>query len=269
MTLAVITIASGRHEHLDRQLDGLAAGEQRPDLHVVVAMADPGIAAVVSRRACVVPCAGDPALLPLATARNLGARHALAAGADALVFLDVDCIPAPGAIADYARALERHPGALLTGEVGYLPPLPDGGYPLDALASLATPHPARPIPDGADTVPLDHRMFWSLSFALDRATWAAIGGFHEGYLGYGGEDTDFGQLARQRSVALLAIAGARVYHQWHPSPSPPLHHLDDIVPNARVFHARWGWWPMRGWLDAFAERGLVRYDEVTDDWIVC
>ena len=26
----------------------------------------------------------------------------------------------------------------------------------------------------------------------------------------------------------------------------------------RVFADRWGWWPMQGWLDAFAERGLVR-----------
>ena len=39
----------------------------------------------------------------------------------------------------------------------------------------------------------DLRLFWSLSFALDAGDWDALGGFCEDYVGYGGEDTDFGQ----------------------------------------------------------------------------
>jgi hypothetical protein len=38
---------------------------------------------------------------------------------------------------------------------------------------------------------------------------------------------------------------------------PPVEHLADIVRNANRFRERWGWFPMRGWLDAFAARGLA------------
>jgi GT2 family glycosyltransferase len=118
-------------------------------------------------------------------------------------------------------------------------------------------------------IPLSYEVFWSLSFALDAATWLAIGGFDEAYTGYGGEDTDFGQRACARGVPSRALGGAVVYHQWHPAPDPPLQHLRDIVRNARLFHQRWGWWPMRGWLAAFAELGLIRYDGAADDWVLC
>jgi N-acetylglucosaminyl-diphospho-decaprenol L-rhamnosyltransferase len=35
-------------------------------------------------------------------------------------------------------------------------------------------------------------------------------------------------------------------------------HLDDILRNGRLFHERWGEWPMAGWLEEFEQRGLVR-----------
>jgi hypothetical protein len=37
-------------------------------------------------------------------------------------------------------------------------------------------------------------------------------------------------------------------------------HVADIVRNANRFHARHGFWPMDGWLDAFAGLGLVAAD---------
>ncbi|HEY7007353.1 MAG TPA: hypothetical protein VH395_00345 [Jatrophihabitantaceae bacterium] len=45
--------------------------------------------------------------------------------------------------------------------------------------------------------------------------------------------------------------------------------IADIVRNARLFHQRWGWWPMRSRLAGFAELGLIRYDAATDDWVLC
>ena len=47
-------------------------------------------------------------------------------------------------------------------------------------------------------------------------------------------------------------------HQYHPSPSPPVQHVADIVANANVFADKWGWWPMESWLEQFRELGLVR-----------
>jgi hypothetical protein len=52
-----------------------------------------------------------------------------------------------------------------------------------------------------------------------------------------------------------------------PSPSPPVEHLDDILRNATLFHSRWGWWPMAGWLTEFARAGLVRYERRQDRWV--
>jgi GT2 family glycosyltransferase len=251
MRIAVITIVAGRHRHLRRQLDGLAAGSVRPSHHVVVAMGDPAVRDVVGGRAEVVDLAvGDH--LPLSTARNSGAAHAIAAGAELLVFLDVDCVPGTRLIARYRDTAADH--TLLCGPVTYLPP---GTPPLDRLASLTDPHPGRPVPpDGEILEHGDHTLFWSLSFAVTARTWRRLGGFCEDYTGYGGEDTDFGQLARAAGVGLTWVGGAHAYHQHHPVQDPPVDHLDDILANATLFHRRWGWWPMRGWLDAFAARGL-------------
>ena len=77
----------------------------------------------------------------------------------------------------------------------------------------------------------------------------------------GGEDTDLGRTAIARGVGLGWVGGARAYHQHHPVSSPPVEHLDDILRNGRLFHERWGEWPMTGWLEEFERRGLVRRED--------
>ena len=266
MRTAVVTIAHGRHAHWRRQRAGLAAG-LRPmlaDRHVLVAIADPdlpGDAAAPALRT--MHLGGDPDRLPLAQARNVGAAAAIDDGAELLIFLDVDCIPGAWLVSGYraAAAAPETRGHLLCGPVTYLePPGPDG-YDLAELPALDAPHPARPAPPPGRTVTGgSHELFWSLSFALDAATWHRIGGFDERYDGYGGEDTDFGQRARNAGVDLAWVGDARAFHQYHPVQDPPVAHLDDILRNGSIFAERWGWWPMRGWIDAFIERGLVAPD---------
>ncbi|MET1038986.1 MAG: galactosyltransferase-related protein [Aeromicrobium sp.] len=265
MTLAVVTIVHGRHAHLAMQRAGLLRSRRVPDLHVVVAMDDPTIGAPPDGspfpgRVVHVSREGDH--LPLARARNLGARAAIDAGATVLVFLDVDCIPSPGLLTAYEAAATDAvtSGDLLCGPVTYLPPAPPGGYPLDELPSLGRPHAARPLPPpGTVERSRDgYELFWSLSFALTDDTWARIGGFDEAYVGYGGEDTDFARRADRAGIALAWVRDADAFHQHHPVSTPPFEHVDDIVRNARLFHERWGAWPMQGWLAAFVERGLVR-----------
>jgi GT2 family glycosyltransferase len=266
--IAVITAVSGRHSHLQLQLDGLRAGRTQPDLHVVVSMGDPAIRDICANVAEVVDQPVDGDRLPVAAARNAGARRALSRGADVLVFLDVDCVPAAALVSRYAE-VARHvaPTSLLSGPVAYLPPPPEGGYVLPSLPDLAgDAHPARPTPAEDEARPLDHRLFWSLSFALNAQVWSIIGGFCERYTGYGGEDTDFAQVARSRGVQHLAVGRAWAYHQWHPAPDPPLPHLEDILRNGRIFRDRWGWWPMAGWLQAFRDLGLVEHEASADDW---
>ena len=79
MKLCVVTLVSGRRTHLGRQHAGLARSHRAPDDYVVVAMGDPSLADWTPAEAPVphvVHLAVDGAL-PLAAARNLGARAAV------------------------------------------------------------------------------------------------------------------------------------------------------------------------------------------------
>jgi hypothetical protein len=256
VTTAVVTLTRGRDAHLRRQRAGLAADP--PDLHVVVGMGEePAVPGATVLRVPV-PDTG----LPLAAARNAGVAAALAAGADLLVLLDVDCIPGPGLLARYRAAARATPDpALLCGPVHYLPPPGPRGYPATGLAALAPPHPARPAPpDGAVVRDDRFALFWSLSFAVTAATWAATGGFCAEYTGYGGEDTDFAYTARDRGAGLYWVGGATAFHQYHPPTRHRPGQLAEIVRNAHLFRRRHGEWPMRGWLDELAAAGAVDFD---------
>jgi GT2 family glycosyltransferase len=268
--VAVITIVSGRHAHLAAQSAALSRSAPKPEHHVVVAMGteEPAPCRIACGAASdVIAVARSPAELPLAHARNTGAQHALDRHAQLLVFLDVDCIPGERLLHRYIQAAHAVEPALLCGPVAYLPPAPPEGYLPARLSALARPHPARPIPPEDALQPDgDHTLFWTLSFAVTADTWRRIGGFCEEYTGYGAEDTDYGQLARRAGVKLCWVGGAWAFHQHHPTAAPPAQHLHDILRNATLFKRRWGWWPMTGWLDAFAERHLAHHDPVTDTW---
>lgn len=257
---AVVTVAHGRHDHLTRQRASLTRSTRPPDEHVVVAVDDP-VLARDRRTSASIPT--TPRGLPLAAARNLGARVALEHGADVLVFLDVDCLASPELVDAYARAVDSDPDTVWSGPVTYLDPPGADGYALDRLVELDAPHPARPAPPVGQRVGgADADLFWSLSFALSASAWSRTGGFCEDYVGYGGEDTDFGRLIGAAGLDLGWDGSARAFHQWHPVSRPPVEHLVDVVRNAELFRDRWGEVPMAGWLDAFAEMGLA---QVGDD----
>ncbi|MET0692800.1 MAG: galactosyltransferase-related protein [Propionibacteriaceae bacterium] len=265
MKTAVITVAHGRHDHLRRQHEMLWRSTVQPDLYLVVAVDDPGLNTwrTCSPEARVIPFAGGHAGLPMADARNAGAAEAIRSGAELLVFLDVDCLADEEMIQWYQRAAEHdeHGGSLLCGPVAYLPPPPADGYALDRLSTHPF-HRARPAPSaGALWSDGEHKLFWSLSFAVTREVWERVGGFCSEYRGYGAEDTDFAQAAKAAGVELTWVGGAAAYHQWHPTSSPPVQHVDDILRNGAIFARRWGWWPMEGWLAQFVELGLVEVDE--------
>jgi GT2 family glycosyltransferase len=264
---AVITPVAGRHGHLSMQRRGLQRSTTAVQSHVVVGMGDRDAADLATAQwgppVTAVHIDVPDGRLPLSAARNAGAETAMASGADLLIFLDVDCIPAPRMVARYVECAREDPAPrLLCGPVAYLPPPPPVGYDLNTLGEVAGPHPARPHPAQDQTLrDGDPRLFWSLSFAVRRDVWARIGGFCEQYRGYGGEDTDFGQCAAAAGVRLDWTGGAEAYHQFHPTSDPPVQHLDDILANAQIFFRRWGWWPMEGWLGAFQRLGLAHFDD--------
>jgi GT2 family glycosyltransferase len=275
--LSVLTLVRGRSRHLANVIRGLEKSTRLPDELVIVHMnedAAPQQSVHFPIRMKVIRDLEVP--LPLAAARNLAATTALG---DTLVFLDVDCIPAPELLERYHQALLAKPDALHQGEVRYLPAdananadanagndsESDGKTSKDPTVSLmlrALPHPLHA--HYVDGQPIPYPLFWSLSFACRRTTFSHIGQFDERYRGYGAEDTDFAFRAREARVPLYRC-DALAYHQYHASYSPPLNHFDSIVANARIFKTRWGHWPMEGWLNAFAQRGLLT---LTDDDLI-
>jgi N-acetylglucosaminyl-diphospho-decaprenol L-rhamnosyltransferase len=254
MRAAVLTPASsGRRDHLERQRRMLPAGALRVEAWLD---AEPQSAPAGTLSVHVRPGAGGARV---GEARNRAAAAALSAGAELLVFLDVDCLPSPGLVSRYLDAAAQHPQALLCGPVTYLTSVERPERPHD-LAALRRPHRARPTPADGELLlasPEQYDLFWSLSFAVTAATWERLGGFDPRYEGYGAEDTDLGWMARELGVPLRWVGGADAYHQWHPVSSPPWQHLDAILRNGALFAAKWGRWPMTGWLEAFAAAGAV------------
>jgi GT2 family glycosyltransferase len=251
--VSVVTLAKGRPDHLVNVVHGLTRQTVTPAELIVAVMQDEDY---------VLPEASFPLrqiritddALPLAAARNAAAR--LATG-EVLVFLDMDCIPTPGLVADYAGFMAEFDG-LLMGEVMYLPGGATAAWDYDRFASVAVRHSDRrgPPPRGVE-ICADYRCFWSLNFAMRRDTFLALGGFDERYSGYGGEDTDFGKTLDQNGVPIAWIKGGLAYHQYHPHHMPPVHHLDSVVRNAELFEAKWGYRTMGHWLHAFRLMGLI------------
>ncbi|MFD2287058.1 glycosyltransferase [Pedobacter petrophilus] len=248
--ISVLTIVAGRKTALSNLIKGLAESTVLPDELVIVFMNEP--TSEMPLLPFPVHCYSlmQPAHLPLAAARNLAARNA---NGDFLIFLDVDCIPSATLIADYKNQISAH--ALLSGQVSYLKSgATNADDFLSRMEGLSTPDPIRA---GLETI--SYSLFWSLNFACSKTTYQKIGGFDEGYKGYGAEDTDFSFSAEQQQVPLQCVP-AKAYHQYHDSFSPPLNHLEDIIGNANRFFQKWNSWPMEGWLKAFQQMGLIKWD---------
>lgn len=253
MTLSILTLVKNRTGHLLNQLEGLA--QCNAPLHdiVVLDMSDDPIR--LERSDLPVHLVRlETAGLPLARARNLAARESRG---DRLLFLDVDCIPTPGLPQSMEAALEAE-DALICAEVHYLPAgATQRGWTFDTLKSRAVPHPVRAFPRSGLRREAEPGLFWSLAFGIRRKSFDSMGGFDEGFTGYGAEDTDFGFRAHAADLPLLFMGGAGVFHQHHGVYDPPLQHFEDIIENAKRFHGRWGRWAMEGWLKAFEARGLI------------
>lgn len=198
--------------------------------------------------------------LPLTQARNQGAK--IARG-DHLIFLDVDCIPAGKFLADYSRAFDKVPQAVVTGTVYYLDnPVPENWQEADLIKQGGL-HPLRLYPEtGTLQLNSDYHLFWSLNFGLSNSVWDKIGGFDERFQGYGAEDTDFAFSAKEKGVELAWLGGGTVFHQPHDLYDPPLQYFGDIIQNSELFYQKWQWWPMKYWLQQFVDAGYIQWSPV-------
>lgn len=263
MTISVCTLGKGRETHLRNLIAGLAVQKLAPVELVVGVMQSAPYDVPTDTPFPIRQIVMGGGTMPLAAARNAAAR---AASEPRLVFLDIDCIPDPTLIGDYAARLGDD-DALLMGEVLYLPSgATDGGLDFALFAAVAQKHSERArAPDTPVAACEDYRCFWSLNFAMRRDRFLAVGGFDESYVGYGGEDTDFGRTIATAGVPLRWVQGARAYHQYHPHHMPPVHHVASVVANARRFRDKWGEWTMPHWLRCFELMGLI--ERRGDNWV--
>ncbi|WP_299309522.1 galactosyltransferase-related protein [uncultured Croceicoccus sp.] len=257
MKISICTLASGRAAHLRNLVLGLMESERAPDELIVAVLQDaPYDLPAASFPVTQIVLGSDG--VPLSLGRNTAAGGA---SGDLLIFLDVDCVPHPALVGDYAKVARDH-GGVLMGEVGYLPRgATANGVDFAHFERVAVRHSERPGPPEAAVGPCrDYRCFWSLNFAISAADFARTGGFDERYTGYGGEDTDFGRVVAACGLPLQWVRGAKAYHQYHPHHMPPVHHLDSVMANAHRFAEKWGEPTMQHWMRAFTLMGLTRRD---------
>ena len=257
-TVSALTIARGRAAHLRNVILGLTRQTRQPDELVIGVMQDTLYNDLPQTDFPIRQIQVTGEELPLARARNTVAEKALG---DCLVFLDVDCIPAPELIAEY-MGYARPGNGLIMGEVNYLPAgTATEGWDYAGLEAVAVRHSDRQGPPAEGLKRCnDYRCFWSLNFAIHREDWNHSGGFDERFTGYGGEDTDFGRELDERGVAIHWAKGAKVFHQHHPHCMPPIHHIPSILRNTEIFAEKWGHRTMNHWLTAFRLMGLVGDD---------
>lgn len=259
MSISLLTLVRNRTAYLHGLLAALAEAPD-PPAEVVVAVCggdDPRSDAPATPFPVRFLDVESGERIAYSPARNACAR---AATSDHLLFLDADCVPLPGALRAFDAALAAE-DAVAIGEVLYLPPTFElDPHDVEATVAAGRPHPARPRPPAAGWTRSDrYDLVWGLSIAVRRSTFLDLGGFDEGYGGYAGEDTDFAEAAKRAGVPLVVVAGAAVAHRHHDVFEPPVQQLAATVANAQRFRDKWGWWPMGGWLEGFADIGLVEW----------
>ncbi len=279
---ALLTIAHGRHDHLERPAARArgAAPRSPPTCSSwprwTTRRSQPWSCARTPRPAC--PSTSSPSTstggggLPLAAARNRAAERAIAAGAELLVFLDVDCIPATGLVERYrevaARCRARRPRRVVGRRA--LPPAAARREALHAQMDLepSTPHPARPVPrPTARSSPPRTSGSSGRSPSPSPPTRGARRRLRRGLRRLRRRGHRLRDAAGRERTAGCGGSGAprptTSTTRWRPrrvATSPT------SCATATASPARWGWFPMEGWLTAFADEGLITLAGRTPRW---
>jgi GT2 family glycosyltransferase len=142
-----------------------------------------------------------------AAARNLGAREA---AGSVLIFLDNDCLVAPGFIRRHLQVLNEHPGCWVVGRVVHpreLRVTPFGRYRDDCLEAFH-----RSQGEGG---PSETEGITAQNLALWRSDFVLLGGFDEEFSIASSEDWELGQRARDVGIRILYDPhNAIVHNDW-------------------------------------------------------
>jgi GT2 family glycosyltransferase len=249
---SIVTIVKGRRKQLANLLYSIKASTIIPCDIQVVCMDELDAITSPDGLNVSIHAIKEAHELPLAAARNMGIS---AAETENVIFIDVDCIVSPSLFESMLKVLTAE--NIITAYPLYLPIVPDTAE-YSTLKQIAVPHPARELIPVHQ--PVEHLQFWSLIFAVQKQTFERIGGFDQSFTGYGAEDTDFAMMFQKEGIELIFVSDY-ILHQYHDKHDPPLNYFDSIIENAKRYQQKWGVLPMRRWLNAFGEMGLIKIDQ--------
>ncbi|WKD57153.1 Hyaluronan synthase [Corynebacterium capitovis DSM 44611] len=166
---------------------------------VEIVVADDGSAQLPRVRDAVVVAQEDLGFRA-AAARNLGARRATGS---VLAFLDGDTVPSPGYLSAVVAHVQRDERAIVVGTRFTGPERAEPGWLADAWAR--THH----LSDADDT---SWRYIISAVLTCSRPFFSELGGFDDSFVGYGGEDWEFGWRAWNSGATFAHEPGATATH---------------------------------------------------------
>lgn len=255
----MVTLVKGRRKQLANLLDSIKQSTIFPFDIQIICMDNLAGIEIPEGLKVNIKLIKDDHSLPLASARNMGISTA---ETDNIIFIDVDCIVSPSLFESMLMNLTEE--NIIVAYPLYLPIVPENGT-YSELIHNAIPHPERKhIPSNE---PIPHLKFWSLIFAIKKATFGKIGGFDENFTGYGAEDTDFAMSFNSEGIKQIFVRDY-ILHQYHDKFDPPLNYFESIIKNAKQYKIKWKVLPMQRWLRRFEELGLIKIDEDDDITII-
>ncbi|WP_301712901.1 glycosyltransferase family 2 protein [Corynebacterium sp. P4_F2] len=184
-------------ESLDRVVEAVRAQDVTEEVEIIVA--DDGSDHVPHVPGATVVTQDDLGFRA-AAARNLGASHARG---EILAFLDGDTVPEPGYLAAAARHVAADPRAVVVGTRLTGPSRTEPQWLIDAWST--THHLSAPD----DT---SWRFIISSVLTCSRDFFERIGGFDGTFVGYGGEDWEFGFRAWNHGATFIHEPHAIAVH---------------------------------------------------------
>lgn len=247
-SVAVITAGHKQHDqHLD-QIGGMARAVVAPDLHVVISMGDRdltrGRVPLGHDRWQTIVRATPPGPLHArrVLARDAGARVAIEAGAELLIFLDADALPSLHLVERYAEALARPSDApqVLCGALVDPGPRPAAGYAWSRLDQLVVADPGTTALAAGEVAPEPRiECFRSASFGITAADVQAIGGMLGPELEAGEHDLDLVSRLQATGGSLSWLGGVAALRRPRSLADVTPVELDTLARAANRFEERW------------------------------